>query len=149
MRTYAFYHPPPLRDMSHVFNTGIGRKVRSSAARIVVQASSAVETVVAGFASIRDFRKMQQKRSLWRHHQSVPCTSRGHCDWDGCPGLVKSSADRQRKTKTNMICEECSLLAGENIFLCNGIKEKIDGKKERWHTQNCHQAYHNSKFNNK
>ena len=149
MRTYAFYHASPLRDMSSVFNTGIGRKVNSTAKGIVAQASSAVEAVIAGFAPIRGFRKMQQQRSPWRHHQSVPCTSRVHCDWDGCPGLVKSSADRQRKTKTNMICEECSVLAEKNIFLCNGIKEKIDGKKERWHTQNCHQAYHNSKFNHK
>ena len=40
MRTYAFYHPPPLRDMLRVFNTSIGRKVKSSAKGIVVQATT-------------------------------------------------------------------------------------------------------------
>ena len=149
MRTYAFYHPPPLRDMSRVFNTGIGRKVKSTAKGVGAQATSMTGTIVAGFASIRDFRKMQQKRSPWRQHQSVPCASRGHCCFDECPGLVNSTAMTPRKTKTNMICEECSLMKGYNVFLCNDIKGKVDGEKEQWNTQNCHQAYHNLKFNNK
>ena len=51
---------------------------------------------------------------------------------------------RRTKSAKSVVCWR-----GKYIFLCNGIKGKIDGKKERWHTQNCHQACHNSKFNNK
>ena len=50
MRTYVFYHPPPLRDMSRVFNTGIGCKVKSTAKGIVVQAARTTGTVVAALS---------------------------------------------------------------------------------------------------
>ena len=63
MRTYVLYHPPPLRDISSVFNTGIGGKVRSNTKDVVAQATSAMTTIFAGLhLSIRDFCKMQQKR---------------------------------------------------------------------------------------
>ena len=78
--------------------------------------------------------------------------SLGHCYFAGCPGLVNSTAQCSRKTKTNMRCEECSLLEEREVFSCNGYHGKIKvGKANMAYVciLNCYQAYHKLKFNSK
>jgi hypothetical protein len=163
MRERSFSHPPIFRKMSQLHNSGVGRKVRSDANGIVAAAGSSVTEVrgmiaAAGLSSSRMIRAIssikalwytQQKRSPWRHHQSVAFEKRGRCAYNKCPGIADSKSKVPRCYETNMRCEECTVLLGRDIFLCNGTKGLVEGEKRTWKVCLCHVEYHKLMFNNK
>ena len=145
MRSLSFSHPPWVRDISRVFNNGVGRKVRSDAHGIVVAAGSSASKVIAALSSLKALRFTQQKRSPWRHHQNLACERRGRCAYSRCPGIVGSKL--KNGYDINMRCEECSALLNKDVFLCNGTKGLVEGEKRTWKVCLCHVEYHKLMFN--
>ena len=80
---------------------------------------------------------------MWSHHQNLACEKRGKCDYENCPRRL---AGKRQGYDTNMRCEECSVLEGRDVFLCNGTKGKVEGSKNKWEVCLCHVRYHNQKF---
>ena len=124
-----------------MFNSGLGVKIRTDKLKVVWPGSGAVG-VMAAVASLKTIRFAQQNVSPWRHHQSKACERRGYCWWAECPGLDSETRKRCRRSETNMRCEECSEMAGQDVFLCNGTKGRVEGKNNKWHVCHCHEAYH-------
>ena len=137
MRSYVPRHPAVLRDLSRVFNSGAGRKIKKNVTGITRG------PVMSRVARMKSLRHKQQHRSPWRQHQSMACERRGYCDNDACPG---QGQQYRRPCKTNMHCEECSEMFGRDVFLCNGTKGKVEGSNNRWNVVCCHKEYHDSLF---
>ena len=113
MRTHVPRHPSILRDLTRVFNSGAGRKIRTDALGICDSVKRA-GAVMAKASLVKTLRYKQQHREVWRVHQSVACKSRGYCQNPTCPGQGKQ---RLRKRETNMRREECSVLFRRDMFL--------------------------------
>ena len=145
MRTYIPRHPTVLRDLTRVFNSGAGRKIRSEC-RGISAAARSYGGVMASAARIKSLRYKQQHREPWRKHQSLAFELRGPCAYSCCPG---QGIQRIKKRDTNMRCEECSELLGRNIFLCNGTHGLLPGEKKKYVVINCHEEYHRKLFNKK
>ena len=122
-------HPQFTRDLTSVFDTGSGRRVRSDA-KGVVASSTAQPRISKRVAALRQ----KQKRLPWRKHQSVAYHMRGRCHYSRCPATKTSAAERKRSYLTFMRCEECSAVAGKDMFFCNDTKSKKPCL--------CHLAYH-------
>ena len=50
---------------------------------------------------------------------------------------------------TTMHCEEYSVVAGHDMFLCNSTTISVGGENKTWKVCLCHVEYHKLKFNNK
>jgi len=85
MRSYIPRHPAILRDLSRVYHSGVGRKIRSDAKGICAVAKRA-SGVMARAARLRSLRYKQTHRETWRVHQSKACERRGYCECASCPG---------------------------------------------------------------
>ena len=143
MRSRLPRHPPVLRDLSRVFNSGVGRKIRSDA-RGICQLAKDASGVMARAMRVKTLRYKQAHREGWRVHQSMACERRGYCAYECCPG---QGVKRLRQRETNMRCEQCSETLGEDVFLCNGtLGRNPDGT---WIVINCHAAYHRCLHNKK
>ena len=159
MRQVRFPHPPIIRDMTRLFDNNLGIKRRSDARGTMDAGVSTVSAVTAAassasrtrraISSLKALRFTQQKRSSWRHHQSIAYEKRGRCAYAGCPGLSSGKSKEPRKWDTNMRCEECSAIDGYDVFLCNGTKGLVEGVKKTWKVCTCHIEYHNARYNNK
>ena len=131
MRRQAAGHPDPVRDWSRVFDSGSGRTIRSDA-----------KGAIAGYGRQRNNQaahalynlRRKQMGNSWRTHQSVACAKRGKCAYNGCPNLLRSKAKYPRSYDTHMRCEECSLMAGKDVYFCNDVKKGVPCL--------CHLAYH-------
>ena len=145
MRSYVPRHPSILRDLSRVFASGAGRKIRSDA-RGIARGPVTAAAIMAKVARAKCLRYKQQHRSPWRQHQSMACERRGYCENTECPGQGQA---RWRARETNMRCEECSEMLGRNVFLCNGTRGLVDGEVRKWKVICCHQEYHDSLFSKK
>ena len=130
MRKQRAEHPPAICDMSTAFPMGLGRKVRSDAVGVVAPAGRAPTSAMSTLIVLR----RKQTKAPWRVHQSVPLTKRGKCSWKQCPGLT-SGAKRKRGSDTLYHCEECSAVAGADVYFCNNV--------HKGEPQLCHLAYHN------
>ncbi|KAL7525224.1 hypothetical protein ACHAWF_001263 [Thalassiosira exigua] len=135
MRTYRPVHPDPVRDLTCVWDTGSGRKLRTDAKGDVVTYTCATTTTV--YDQYLSLRK-KQKKNPWRTHQSVRVQPRGKCAYNKCPAYLHSNAKRKRGYNTFMKCEECSAKKGTAVYFCNDVK---DGKEIR-----CHLRYHSEHF---
>ena len=159
MRTRRFSHPPIIRDMTPLFDNNLGIVRRSDAhgnmdagvstVSAVTAAGSLASRTVKAISSLKALRFTQQKRSPWRQHQSIAYEKRGRCAYVGCPGLSSGKSKEPRKWDTNMRCEECSVIDGYDVFLCNGIKGLVEGEKKTWNVCTCHSEYHKARYNNK
>jgi hypothetical protein len=154
MRSCSVIHPPVYRNMACVFNGDVGKKMRMDAQGMISRSviptqGSRASRVLAAVAIMKANRYRQQKRSPWRKHQSVACERRGRCTYSKCPCRLNSTAEERRSANTNMRCEECSIECGRDIFLCNGIKGKVQGSNNRWEVSVCHLEFHKLMFNNK
>ena len=138
MRTYVPRHPAILRDLTRVFNSGVGRKIRSCA-RGICESVKRAGAVMSRAARVKTLRYKQQHREVWRIHQSVACERRGPCWCVTCPGQGKL---RLKQKDTNMRCEQCSEMMQRDVFLCNKTAGKVPGEKNKWIVINCHEAFH-------
>ena len=158
-QTQQFLHPPIIRDMTRLFDTNLGRKRRSDVRGTIDAGVHTVSTVTAAassasrtrraISSLKALRFTQQKRLSWRQHQSIAYEKRGRCAYSGCPGLSSGKSKEPRKWDTNMRCEECSVIDGYDVFLCNGTKGLVKGEKKTWKVCTCHIEYHKARYNNK
>ena len=98
---------------------------------------------MAKATSLKTLRLKQQKRSPWRHHQSLAFVKRGKCVFKNSPRRI---AGKSHGYDTFMRCEECSALEGRDVYLCNGTKGKKKGSTTRWEVCLCHVGYNNEKF---
>ncbi len=131
MRQQQPEHPPAIRDLRLMWDTGSGRKLCTDA-----------EGDVAGHGRVRDASHvfshqhyLKKKCNPWRVHQSVKVCKRGKCAFKGCPNISKSKGKRKRSYDTHHKCEQCSAALGKDVFLCNDVKK--DGTDVR-----CHMRYH-------
>ena len=129
-------HPEHVRDLTHPFDYGTGRKLRSDTQGKVASTGLRPPPVPKRISTL----KKRQKKSTWRRHQSKAHTIYGKCAWRGCPGKKCSKAKRPRRYDTFMRCEECSAIAKKDVFLCNDHKKGT--------AVHCHEAFH-TKYHNK
>ena len=146
LRTYVPRHPAILRDLSRVYQSGFGRRVRIDCRGVGDEVPSEGPSVMARVAWMKSVQREKTRRSPWRVHQSTACERRGRCEYDCCPGWVYSVAKERRAYQTNMVCEECSEFLGRDVFLCNGTKGKVEGETNLWHVCNCHKKFHEQIF---
>ena len=123
MRAYLPEHPQTSRHLGSVWDWGSGRKIRSDCHATVTRAKHGPRYVspVAGAADLRK----QRKKAKWRVHQSLAHSKRGKCCFISCPGIKKGKANKVKVPRgydTYMRCEECSVAAGKDIYLCNNVK---------------------------
>ena len=144
MRKQSAEHAPFTKDISTAFGTTGGRKTRSDtkAFRAVGRCPSEARRPV----SRKDTLRKRQRKSPWRTHQSIPNDKKGKCSFEKCPSKLWSKAQRRRNRETYMICEECSVLAGKPIYLCNDTIN-VDKKTSKGTPVLCHMAYHNMMHN--
>ena len=89
--------------------------------------------------------KAQLKDQPWRSHQSISMKVKqgSYCMYEHCPGSTPRPGQqikRQRKGyRTKYRCEECSIVRGEDVWLCNNTKA-IGGGIYKQHL--CHMKYH-------
>ena len=159
MQKRRFRHPPFDGDVSLVFNNNLGRKLLSDACSIVSATASSISTVTAAASSmsriiretlsLKVLRCLQHKRSPWRQHKTLASEGRGNYCYSRCSALAESSAKRGRSYKTYMGCKEYSIVLGRNMWLCNGTKGEVAGKKRTWVVCLCQVEYHKLMFDNK
>ena len=144
MRKQSAEHAPFTKDISTAFGTTGGRKTRSDtkAFRAVGRCPSEARRPV----SRKDTLRKRQRKSPWRTHQSISNDKKGRCSFEKCPSKLWSKAQRRRNRETYMICEECSVLAGKPIYLCNDTIN-VDKKTSKGTPVLCHLAYHNMMHN--
>ena len=138
-----------------------GRKVRSDKkgefvcrtpqGRTHAQTPSACSTLPTTHSSSQQMRrrqaifKAQLKDQPWRSHQSIsmPVKQGRYCTYEYCPGSTSQPGQqikRQRKGyRTKYRCEECSIVRGEDVWLCNNTKTISSGKYQQ---HLCHIKYH-------
>ena len=76
MRKHKAEHPSIFRDLTKVFDSGRGRKIRSDAKDIVASAAGLQQNhVIACLGKLR----MKQRKLPWKQHQSLPTLQRGLC----------------------------------------------------------------------
>ena len=73
MRSYVPRHPTVLRDLSRVFNSGVGRKFKKTVTGITRGPA------IAKVTRLRTLRYKQQYRLPWQQHQNMACERRGCC----------------------------------------------------------------------
>jgi hypothetical protein len=131
-------HPQPVRDLTGIFDTGSGRKMRSDAKG---DRGDSVGTR-AGLAVPKSIRRlrMKQRKNPWCTHQSVAFKKKGRCGFENCPNMKKALNGRKRKRGFDgfMRCVECSVLKGKNVYFCNTTK--------RGTPVVCHWRYHTKHF---
>ena len=136
MRLQRAEHPWHSRDLTNVFESGVGRKVRSDAQGVIARSGRKPQSLLYRIYALLN----RQKKAPWRRHQSLAYHQKGRCAWEGCVGKKKSKAKVPRSHQTCMRCEECSALRNKNVFFCNDTKKGVPVL--------CHIAYHN-KYHNK
>ena len=139
MRSQRAEHPTWLRNISKVFDSGVGQKMRSDAKGLIAGAGRQRTHVLTRLGALRT----KQRKTPWRQHQSLAHAKQGRCSWEGCPGKKASKAAYPRSYDTFMRCEECSAFQGKDVFLCNDIKGRVEGDTQSRKTIQCHLAYHN------
>jgi hypothetical protein len=94
-------HPAYERDLTNVFDWGMGRKIRSDTQGHMSQgvACGNSRNVLAPHQRERDL-KAKQKKQQWRLHQSVAGRKSGYCKWIGCPGLKQCKAKQKKSYST-------------------------------------------------
>ena len=105
-------HPLHTRDMTNLFDVGIGRKVQSDALGTVVRGGEQPKGVMKAEYALSN----RQKKAPWRTHQSLAHDTKVRCCWEKCPGLKTIAAKRPRLYDTVVRCEECSILYGKSFF---------------------------------
>ena len=89
--------------------------------------------------------KAQLKEQPWRSHQSISMKVKqgSYYMYEHCPGSTPRPGQqikRQRKGyRTKYRCEECSIVRGEDVWLCNNTKTISSGKYQQ---HLCHIKYH-------
>ena len=143
MRAYSPEHPQMSRHLGGLWDWRFGQKIHSDCQATVARGKRGPR-YVSPVAGVADLRK-QQKKAKWRVHQSLVHSKRGKCCFDGCPGRVKGKANKvkvPRGYNTFMRCEECSVAAGKDIYLCNNVK---GGTPVLCHVAH-HQKYHTKAY---
>ena len=130
MRLQEAEHPLHSRDLTNVFESRSGRKIRSDAQGSIARSGKKPNILLRGLRALRN----RQKKAPWRTHQNLAHHRKGRCAWEGCPGKKVSTAERPRSYDTTMRCEECSALLGKDMFFCNNTKKGV--------TVHCHETYH-------
>ena len=87
--------------------------------------------------------KAQLKEQPWRSHQpvSMPVKQGKYCMYEYCRGHTggQQQVKRQRRGyRTKYRCEECSIMTGEDVWLCNNTKTTGGTYK----SHHCHIKYH-------
>ena len=131
MRSLTAEHPAHIRDLTNVFDSNTGRKLRSDAMGLVAAIGRQPRATIQRLSRLKN----QQKKAPWRTHQNLAFHRKGKCCWKGCPGIKATTANRPRGYDTFMRCEECSANHGKDMFFCNNSKSKKPVL--------CHLAYHN------
>lgn len=120
MWKYVPRHLAILCDLTCVFNSGVGWKIRSDA-RGISDSAKRASGVMARVARVRSLRYKQAHRLSWRKHQSKACERRGYCECHSCPG---QGVQRWRPRETNIMrCEECSEMPGRDVFCATGSRD--------------------------
>ena len=87
--------------------------------------------------------KEQLKEQPWRSHQSVsmPKKEGKYCMYEHCPSREgpQQVKRKRRGYRTKYRCEECSIMTGEDVWLCNNTKTIAAGKYQQ---HLCHIKYH-------
>ena len=95
MRKQKAEHPSIFHDLGKVFDSGRGRKMRSDAKGIVASAGCQAGAGRTGIIACLTSLLTRQRKSPWRHHQSLPTLTRGYCCWEGCPAIAAGKAKRK------------------------------------------------------
>ena len=124
MRERACSHPNPIRDLTTIFDTGSGNKVRSDAKGEVATGGnvSKQSRVPSALATLR----RKQRTQPWMTHQSVAQETAGKCSFDFCPNIKlgkQKGNKRPRGHDTFMKCIECSAIKGSPVYFCNTTKK--------------------------
>ena len=86
------------------------------------------------------------RKQPWRSHQSISgavAACAGRCVYNKCPALQipikERNSIRYRGAKTRYMCEECSIMHGEPVWLCNRTVKTGD---KSWRQELCHIKHH-------
>ena len=149
--------PSPTKDLSsHVNNLpGSGRKQRNDKKGMFSQTETTRVHPGAPVASAptrslkyRRRRKLAAllRKQPWRSHQSIAgavAACAGRCVYNKCPALQipikERNSIRYRGAKTRYMCEECSIMHGEPVWLCNRTVKTGD---KSWRQELCHIKHH-------
>ena len=86
--------------------------------------------------------KEQLKEQPWRSHQSVsmPKKEGKYCMYEHCAGRKGSQQVKRKRRgyRTKHRCEECSIITGKDLWLCNNTKTTGGIYK----SHHCHLKYH-------
>jgi hypothetical protein len=125
-------HPSWTRDMSKLFEWITVRMVCLDAKGMMTVAlvMPPVQAPMDNYALLKN----QQRRMLWRIHQSEAVEKYGKCFGGDCPGKKLSTAKCPRSSDMHMRCKECSAYLGKDVSLCNSF---VKGAPV-----NCHRHYH-------
>ena len=141
MRSYSAEHPQTSRHLGGLWDWGAGRRIRSDCQWTVARGTRGPRFVSHEARGGGDLRK-KRKKAKWRVHQSFAHSKKGRCCFVNCPGRKKSKAKVKRSYDTYMRCEECSVAAGKDIYLCNNVKS---GTPVLCHLAH-HQMYHTKAY---
>mmetsp|Transcript_29715 Transcript_29715/g.54805 ORF Transcript_29715/g.54805 Transcript_29715/m.54805 type:complete len:295 (+) Transcript_29715:1717-2601(+) len=121
MRLQRAEHPWHSRDLTNVFESGVGRKVRSDAQGTIARSGPKLQSILKKIYALVN----RQKKARWHRHRSLAYHKYGKCAWEGCVGLKKSKAKRPRNYDTYMRCDECSALRGKDMFFSVTTQRRV------------------------
>ena len=125
-------HPVHVRNLATMWDTGLGKRMRTDAQGAVAGPGRAREDMVV-CKVLRNLKK-KQRLNPWCTYQSIAHKVRGTCAFVGCPNLRNGNTKRRRSYETFMKCEECSANSGKTVYFCNDYKSEVPVL--------CHQRQH-------
>ena len=123
MRSQKAEHPAHVRNLATMWDTGLGKRMRTDAQGAISGHGRAREDM-AVCQLLRNLKK-KQRLNPWYTHQSISHKVRGKCAFAVCPNLRNGNTKRRRSYDIFMKCEECSAESGKTFYFCNDSKSGV------------------------